>query len=262
MADIQAIYNEYGSRIHNPECYTAISNAVQMGLSNEVRRYGIHEIQRVAHGVVAFCVDQSSPVCLPWLIAPDAPSRDLIGGRHGFVYEEFFKVADEARIGSFQSRGYDVSYDDLVGTYVIDNPQNETPYTVICDDLDRSKVMTSEQIELLEKLTARYTDHQIVTRHKTGEDDTFLKIKGGTTKEVPYGRIRSLQVPTLALAGDILGMTRELDNYAAYAQKHGLDQFEFLELAYKAVDAFGNGQRVSLDELCEGIIASREIEAL
>jgi hypothetical protein len=149
MMTLDTINETYRSRIDNPECYVRPSDAVQGGLDYEVRRYGIQDISAIAHGVLAFCVDNDAAVCLPWLIAPDAPPKDIIGGRHGFVYDEFYQVAESAGLSSYKYARDGVDYDDLIGMYLVKNPANESLFSVICDDTDLSKITTSENFKLI-----------------------------------------------------------------------------------------------------------------
>lgn len=258
MPGLDAIHETYRARLEDEACYTQVSEPTQQNLDMDVRRYGLHGIEKVAHGVLAFCVSEGSPVCLPWLVAPDAPGHDIIGGRHGLVTQEFYPIAEQEGLTSYKfgaRRGLD--YDDFIGTYVIRDASNETPFTVICDSAD-AKDATPEHVELIKDLSLLLEDHQIVIG--AGGDITkrvFTKIKDGLAEEVTFGMQRGLKLETIAATNDIVGKARELENYASHAQKHGLDQWEFTLLASKAVEAFHAGRQVSLDDLCGEVIAER-----
>lgn len=257
MADLEAVIETYATRLAMPECYTETSEALSSFLEYDLRRFGLHPFDRIAHGVLAFCIDGDRSMCVPWLVSPEAPYRDAIGGRHSFVAHEFYDIAEGVGFQSYtKGVSWEVSADDLIGTYIIRDPKNETLFTAICDSTDTG-LTSPDQIELIKDLSRLLSDHRIVIDVGEGSDSVCSSIKSGDAKEIPYGQQRGMRLPTIAEPGDVIGKARELESYASFAEKHGLSNSEFMTLTERAVSAFHDGRQIGLDALCLEIIAER-----
>lgn len=258
MTAFETIHETYRARLENNACYTQVSEATQSWLNHDLRRYGLRPFDRVAHGVLAFCIEEGSPICVPWLVSPDAPPRAITGGRHGLVFREFYDVADDVGLGSYTKGATEsVDYDDLIGTFIIIDDANEAPITVLCCGFDADRA-TPVHVNLIKDLSRLLPDHK--TAIDVGGEETprkFMVIRHGDAIELSYGFQRGLELQTIAKPDDFVGKTRELESYASYAQKHGLDEWGFCELVEKAVQAFHDGRQVSLDTLCMEVLAER-----
>lgn len=153
MTNLGEVYETYGERLENDACYIELAGAVKPNLESSARTFGLQPIERIAHGVLTFCIDQQGDaVCLPWLIDPQAPPKDITGGRHGLVMQEFYFLAERYDLrSSTQNRGQSyVDFDDFLRTYVVRDDQNQAQYTVICSNLE-GPLATAENVGLLQE---------------------------------------------------------------------------------------------------------------
>jgi hypothetical protein len=237
---------------------SGVSLGAKIELDNHLGAYGFHAGVRVGSGVLAFGRFAETPhlVAQPWLVPPDAPLSDNLGGRHSFALHEFSQVAQ--RVGFVTATGQDfdsLGANDLWPTYVVPTvPPNEQ--IVVLPNKGVSRDATHDQIGLLEIFT-QDRQHTVLLAHRSSDEDTsMLKIADGDSG-ITYSAEVQRWLVTIADADDVGGRTREITHLEKVGRQQGLTATQLANFSRKRVQAFHAKRQVTDAELCREIISER-----